>query len=61
MRILKLPMAGLVAGLLCAAHDGLTAQQVKWYPEMFHEVLHDPQCEQVFADILTFLAGHGLG
>jgi len=41
--------------------DGLTAQQVKWYPEMFHEVLHDPQREQVFTDILTFLAAHGLG
>ena len=41
--------------------DGLTAPQVKWYPEMFHEVLHDPQREQVFADILAFLGAHGLG
>jgi acylglycerol lipase len=39
--------------------DGLTAQQVKWYPEMFHEVLHDPQRERVFADILRFLGEHG--
>jgi lysophospholipase len=41
--------------------DELTAQQVHWYPEMFHEVLHDPQREQVMADILTFLGAHGLG
>jgi acylglycerol lipase len=40
--------------------DGLTASQVKWYPEMFHEVLHDPQRDQVVADILTFLGAHGL-
>jgi lysophospholipase len=39
--------------------DELTAQQVKWYPEMFHEVLHDPQREQVMADVLTFLGAHG--
>jgi len=40
--------------------NNLTVQQVKWYPEMFHEVLHDPQREQVFADILIFLGEHGL-
>ena len=39
----------------------LTASQVKWYPEMFHEVLHDPQRDHVVADILTFLGAHGLG
>jgi len=38
----------------------LTVQQVRWYPEMFHEVLHDPQREQVLADILIFLRAHGL-
>jgi len=40
--------------------DGLTEQHVKWYPEMFHEVLHDPQREQVIADVLTFLGTQGL-
>jgi alpha-beta hydrolase superfamily lysophospholipase len=34
--------------------------EVRWYPEMFHEVLHDPQQEQVVADLITFLANHGL-
>ena len=34
--------------------------QVKWYPEMLHEVLNDPQREQVIADILAFLAARGL-
>jgi len=40
--------------------DNLTSAQVKWYPEMFHEVLHDPQREQVIADVLTFLRAQGL-
>jgi len=40
--------------------DELTVQQVQWYAEMFHEVLHDPQREQVIADILTFLRAHSL-
>lgn len=31
--------------------------QVRWYPEMYHEALHDPQREHVLADVLTFLAG----
>jgi alpha-beta hydrolase superfamily lysophospholipase len=35
--------------------------QVRWYPEMFHELLHDPQREQVIADMLAFLAAQGLG
>ncbi|HUL50087.1 MAG TPA: alpha/beta fold hydrolase, partial [Gemmatimonadales bacterium] len=33
--------------------------EVRWYPEMFHEILHDPQAEQVFADILAFMASKG--
>jgi acylglycerol lipase len=33
--------------------------EVRWYPEMFHEVLHDPQSEQVVADILSFVAAQG--
>ena len=38
--------------------DGLHGNvQVRWYPEMYHEALHDPQREHVLADVLTFLAG----
>ncbi|MND08421.1 hypothetical protein D3C83_310110 [compost metagenome] len=40
--------------------DGLAEHEVKWYPEMFHEVLHDPQREQVIADVLTFLSSRGI-
>jgi acylglycerol lipase len=41
--------------------DALTAPvEVRWYPEMYHELLHDPQAERVVADVLTFLAGRGL-
>lgn len=29
--------------------------QVRWYPEMYHEILHDPQREQVVGDVLGFL------
>ncbi len=34
--------------------------QVQWYAEMYHELLHDPQNEQVIADILEFLAARGV-
>ncbi len=34
-----------------------TDVQVRWYPEMYHEILLDPQREQVFGDMLAFLAG----
>jgi len=34
--------------------------QVAWYPEMLHEVLHDPQSERVVADILAFVAAQRL-
>ena len=38
--------------------DGLHGNvQVRWYPEMYHEALHDPQRDQVLADVLNFLAG----
>ena len=41
--------------------DGLTVPvQVQWYPEMYHELLHDPQNEQVIADIVAFLATRGV-
>jgi lysophospholipase len=36
--------------------DGLkSAVQVRWYPEMYHEILHDPQRAAVLGDILSFL------
>ena len=36
--------------------DGLRGDvQVRWYPEMYHEALRDPQRDLVIADILTFL------
>lgn len=34
--------------------------QVAWYPEMLHEVLHDPQSERVLADVLAFVAAQHL-
>ncbi|HYK11124.1 MAG TPA: alpha/beta fold hydrolase [Gemmatimonadales bacterium] len=38
--------------------DGLHGDvQVRWYPEMYHEALHDQQRDRVLADVLTFLAG----
>src|SRR5207244_10762923 len=30
---------------------------VRWYPEMYHEVLHDPQRDTAFGDVVAFLAG----
>jgi len=36
--------------------DGLKgAVLVRWYPEMYHEVLHDPQRDQAMGDILAFV------
>lgn len=32
--------------------------QVRWYPEAYHEMLHDPQREQVLADVLAFFTKH---
>lgn len=49
------------AGLARAFADGLKAPvEVRWYPEMYHEVLHDPQGEQVVGDILAYLAHRGV-
>ena len=42
MRILKLPMAALVAGLLYAAHGGLTAQEAAVTPLMMKELADVP-------------------
>jgi len=37
-----------------------TEVQVRWYPEMYHEILLDPQAEEAMDDLLQFLAGRGL-
>jgi alpha-beta hydrolase superfamily lysophospholipase len=33
------------------------AVRVRWYPEMYHEVLHDPGRDAAFADVAAFLSG----
>jgi lysophospholipase len=41
--------------------DGLKAPvEVRWYPEMYHEVLQDPQKEHVVGDVLAYLSRHGI-
>lgn len=35
-------------------------KQFVWYPGRFHEIFNDPRREEVFADILKWLAAHGL-
>lgn len=47
------------AHLARAFADGLRGTvEVRWYPEMYHEVLNDPQRERVVGDIVAFLARH---
>ena len=51
------------AHLARAFADGLKGAippQVHWYPEMYHEVLNDPQGERVIGDIVEFLGTRGL-
>jgi lysophospholipase len=44
------------AHLARAFADGLDGPaEVRWYPEMYHEILHDPQCDRVVADMLAYL------
>ena len=66
---IETPLLFLLAGedRLVDAHaarafaGGLTAPvDVRWYAEMYHEVLHDPQAEVIIADIRSFLAARGL-
>lgn len=46
------------AHLARAFADSLKSSvRVRWYPEMYHEVLHDPQREAPLGDVLAFLAG----
>jgi len=52
------------AHLTRAFADGLkggSSPQVRWYPEMYHEILNDPQGERVLRDVFDFLAGPLLG
>jgi len=49
------------AQLARALADGLRAPvQVRWYAEMYHEVLNDPQRDRVIGDVVAFLSLHGL-
>src|SRR2546421_73667 len=66
---IECPLLFLLAGedrvvdaqLARAFADGLRAPvQVRWYPEMYHEVLNDPQRDRVMGDIVAFLSPHGL-
>jgi alpha-beta hydrolase superfamily lysophospholipase len=37
--------------------DGLKGPvEMRWYPEMYHEILHDPQRERVIGEILAFVS-----
>jgi lysophospholipase len=49
------------AGLARAFADGLKVPvEVRWYPEMYHELLHDPQADLVVGDVLAYLAKRGI-
>src|SRR2546426_4661041 len=53
------PYTTLFRSLGRAFADGLKgAVLVRWYPEMYHEVLHDPQRELAMGDILAFVDAH---
>jgi lysophospholipase len=46
------------AHLARAFADSLKAEvRVRWYPEMYHEVLHDPGRDAAFEDMIAFIAG----
>src|SRR5207249_6174009 len=50
------------AHLARAFADGLRSPvQVRWYPEMYHEILHDPEREQALGDSVAFVDGHIAG
>ena len=49
------------AQLARAFADSLKSEvQVRWYPEMYHEILLDPRAEEAMDDMLQFLRGRGL-
>lgn len=67
---IECPVLFLLAGedRLADAHlarafaDGLRGRvEVRWHPEMYHELLSDPQRERVMQELLTFVAQHGAG
>ncbi|MBI1967342.1 MAG: lysophospholipase [Gemmatimonadetes bacterium] len=53
-RIVDTHLARAFAGGLKSPSD------VRWYPEMYHEVFNDPQREQVVGDVLGFLGQWGI-
>ena len=64
---IETPLLFLLAGedrivdaqLACAFADSLKGPvQVRWYAEMYHELLHDPQHHLVIGDTLAFLAAY---
>ncbi|HEY3279045.1 MAG TPA: alpha/beta hydrolase [Gemmatimonadales bacterium] len=66
---IECPLQFLLAGedrivdahLARAFADGLKGSvEMRWYAEMYHEVLNDPERETVMADVLAFLSKHGL-
>jgi alpha-beta hydrolase superfamily lysophospholipase len=66
---IECPLLFLLAGedRVCDAHlarafaDGLKSRvEVQWHPEMYHEVVTDPQRERVIEDVLGFLSKRGL-
>jgi lysophospholipase len=66
---IECPLLFLLAGedrivdahLARAFADGLKAAvEVRWYAEMYHEILNDPQGEEVVADVVEFLARRGV-
>lgn len=65
---IECPLLFLLSGedRMCDAHlarafaDGLKGTvDVRWHAEMYHDVLSDPQKEQVVEDILAFVRGLG--
>ena len=66
---IECPLLFLLAGedrivdahLARAFADGLKGSvDVRWYAEMYHEVLNDPQGQDVVADVVEFLGKRGL-
>jgi len=62
---IETPLLFLLAGedriidaeLARAFADGLRAPvEVRWYPDAYHELLHEPQSEQVVGDVVAYLS-----
>lgn len=66
---IECPVLFLLAGddrvvdthLARAFADSLKGEvQVRWYPEMYHEILNDPQADRALGDVLVFLTHCGI-